>query len=233
MNPVKEPDFCSSLQVDDLQHLSNFQVANTINNSFLEPLRHFNPLQSMNEIDDTTLNVLTVSEIEVYNCLKALNPSKASGPDDIPSWVLAILLTLPFMKILDCSFRECKLPKSWKLENVVPIPKLTPVQHINQHLRPVSLTSILFKVAEDFVVEKELNPAILKILDPNQFGVITGSLTSQALIKMIHRWTEATDGSGASVGVVLFDYQKVLDFVDQSIIVFKLESLDISHATIK
>ena len=45
MKPVKEPDFCSSLQVDDLQHLSNFQVANTINNSFLEPLRHFNPLQ--------------------------------------------------------------------------------------------------------------------------------------------------------------------------------------------
>ena len=109
MNPVKESDFYSSLQVDDLQHLSNFQVANTINNSFLEPLRHFNPLQSMNEIDDTTLNVLTVSEIEVYNCLKALNPSKACGPDDIPSWVLkdyAILLSLPVMKILNCSFRE-------------------------------------------------------------------------------------------------------------------------------
>ena len=88
MNPVKEPDFYSSLQVDDLQYLSNFHVANTINNSFLEPLRHFNPLQSMNEINNTTLNVLTVSEIEVYNCLKAFNPSKACGPDDIPSWVL-------------------------------------------------------------------------------------------------------------------------------------------------
>ena len=77
-------DFRSFLQVDDLQHLSSLQVANTINNSFLEPLRHFHPLQSMNEIDDTTLSVLTVSEIEVYNCLKSLNPSKANGPDDIP-----------------------------------------------------------------------------------------------------------------------------------------------------
>ena len=85
------------------------------------------------------------------------------------------------MKILSCSFRESKFPKSWKLANVVPIPKSTPVQHINQHLRPVSLTSILSKVAEDFVVEKELKPAILKILDPNQFGVISGSWTSQAL----------------------------------------------------
>ena len=47
-----------------------------------------------------------------------------------------------------------------------------PVQHINQHLRPISLTPILSKVAQDFVVSKELKPAILKILDPNQFGVI-------------------------------------------------------------
>ena len=236
MNPIKEPDFRSFLQVDDLQHLSSLQVANTINNSFLEPLRHFDPLQSMNEIDDTTLSVLTVSEIEVYNCLKSLNPSKANGPDDIPSWVLknyAILLSLPVMEIINCSFRERKLPKSWKLANVVPIPKSTPVQDINQQLRPISLTSILSKVAEDFVVRKELKPDILKILDPNQFGVISGSSTSQALIKMIHRWTEATDGSGASVRVVLFDYQKAFDFVDHSIIVTKLKSLDIRYATIK
>ena len=106
------------------------------------------------------------------------------------------------------------------------------MQRINHHLCPVSLTSILSKVAEDFVVEKELRLAVLKILDPNQFGIILGSSTSQALIKMIHRWTEATDGSGASVRVVLFYYQKAFDF-DHSIIVSKLESLDISHATIK
>ena len=119
------------------------------------------------------------------------------------------------------------------MANVVPIPKSTHVQHINQHLRAVSLTTILSKVAEDFVVEKELKPAILKILNRNQFGVISGSSTSQALIKMIHHWTEATDGSGASVRLVLVDYQKAFHFVDHSIIVSKLESLDISHATIK
>ena len=50
---------------------------------------------------------------------------------------------------------------------------------------------------------------------------------------MIHRWTEATDGSRALVRVVLFDYQKAFDFIDHSIIVSKLESLEISHATIK
>ena len=107
------------------------------------------------------------------------------------------------------------------------------MQHINQNLRPVSLKSILSKLAEVFVVEKELKLAILKILDPNQFGVISGSPTSHALTKMIHRYTEATNGSGASVRVVLFDYQKAFDFVHHSIIVPKLESLDISHVTIK
>ena len=76
----------------------------------------------------------------------------------------------------------------------------------------------------------ELKPAILKTLDPNQFGVISGSLTNQAPIKMIHRWTEATDGSGASVQVVLFDYQKAFGCVD--IIFTKLRSLDMSNDAI-
>ena len=43
---------------------------------------------------------------------------------------------------------------------------------------------------------------------------------------------EATDGSGASVRVVLFDYQKAFDFVDHTIILDKLKSLDILNSTI-
>ena len=73
-------------------------------------------------------------------------------------------------------------------------------------------------MAEEFVINEHLKPAVLEVLDPNQFGVILGSSTSQALIKMMHKWTEATDGNGASVRVVLFDYQKAFDFVDHYIL---------------
>ena len=43
---------------------------------------------------------------------------------------------------------------------------------------------------------------------------------------------EATDGSGASVKVVLFGYRKAFDFVNHTIILDKLKSLDILTSTI-
>ena len=72
-------------------------------------------------------------------------------------------------KILNCSFKENELLKIWKLANAIPVPISTPVEHINQYLRPISCTLILLKLAEDFVVSKQLKSAILKIIDPTNF----------------------------------------------------------------
>ena len=44
---------------------------------------------------------------------------------------------------------------------------------------------------------------------------------------MVHRWTEATDGSGAAVRVVLFDYRKAFDLIDHQTLVRKIFTLDI------
>ena len=63
--------------------------------------------------------------------------------------------------------------------NVTPIPKQKPVTNVNKHLRPISLTQTISKVAEEFVVAKYIGPAILKIIDTNQFGAIPGSSTTQ------------------------------------------------------
>ena len=54
------------------------------------------------------------------------------------------------------------------------------------------------EVAEDFVV-LYVGPAILKVIDPNQFGAIPKLSTAQALISMVHEWAKATDGTGAAV----------------------------------
>ena len=56
-------------------------------------------------------------------------------------------------------------------------------------------------------------PAILKVIDPNQFGAIPKSSTTQALVSMIHEWAKATDGTSAVVRIVLFDYTKAFDTV--------------------
>ena len=99
---------------------------------------------------------LVVSNETVYKKLMKLNRSKAHGPDGIPGWVLkenADLLAVPIADILNSSYREGRLPPLWKEADVVPVPKQRPVQDINKHLRPISLTPILSKIAEEYVVD--------------------------------------------------------------------------------
>ena len=126
---------------------------------------------------------LIVTEESTFSKLAALNPTKASGPDGIPSWLLkenADILARPVASILNSSFCEARLPQSWKKANIIPIPKHNPVQDVNKHLRPISLTAILSKVAEDYVVEGFLKPAVLKKVDPQQFGTVPRSNTNHA-----------------------------------------------------
>ena len=67
----------------------------------------------------------------------------------------------------------------------------------------------------------------------NQYGVIPGSSTSQALIKMLQKWSEATDGARASVRILLVDYKKPFDYVDHTIVLSKPQILDIPYPTIR
>lgn len=98
--------------------------------------------------------------------------------------------------------------------------------------RPISLTSSLSKVAEELVVTNYVKPAVVKIVNPNQFGTIPGSSSVMALISMIHKWLEATDGSGSTISVFLFDYRKAFDMIDHKILVSKLKQLDIPNSII-
>ena len=98
---------------------------------------------------------------------------------------------------------------------------------MSKHIRPISLAPSLSKVAEDFVVLMYIGPAILKVIDPNQFGPIPKPSTAQALISMVQEWARATDGTGAAVRVVLLDYKKAIDLIDHQILVNKILSLSI------
>ena len=97
-----------------------------------------------------------------------LNPTKTNGPDGIFNWLLkknAELLSDPVKEILNSSFRAGCLPQSWKNADVVPLPKQEPVEDINKHLRPTSLNSVVSKVAQDFIVESIIRPAVLEKID--------------------------------------------------------------------
>ena len=77
-----------------------------------------------------------------------------------------------------------------------PILKQTPVRDVNKHLRPISVTLILSKLAEEIVVDRFVKPAVLKQMDPRQFDTIPGSSTTEALTIMTHSWIKSTDRNG-------------------------------------
>ena len=165
---------------------------------------------------------------------ESLNISKASGPDGIPNSVyekFAETLASPISILISCSFSHQSLPSLRKLANVIPVPKEIVVLDINKHLRPISLTCCLAKLAE-VVIEKYVGPAILKHIDPNQFGGIPRSSSTIALISMLHNWAGATDSSGNSVRVLLVDYRKTSDLIDHSILINKIRLLPIPNFVI-
>ena len=102
---------------------------------------------------------------------------------------------------------------------------MKPVEDLKKHLRPISLTPCLLKVAEEFVVVDYVKSAVLKVLDPSQYGAVTKLSTTQALIHMLHHWTEGCDGNGATVRTTLYDYKKAFDFIDLKILVRKICNL--------
>ena len=156
------------------------------------------------------------------------------GPDAIPGWVLkenADILAQPIADIINKSFSETHLPLSWKSADVVPIPKEKPVRDINRHLRPISLTSIVSKLAEDYVVDCFVKPAVLKKVDPNQYGTIPNSSAVHALVSMLHPWNKSIDGNGGSVRVMLFDFRKAFDLVDHYLLLQKLKTYDLPQWT--
>ena len=116
------------------------------------------------------------------------------------------------------------------MADVVPMPKEKPITDVNKYLRPISLTPIISKLAEEFVVSHYVGPAGLEVIDPDQFGGIPKSSTLLALTSMVHQLAEATDGSGAAERVVLFDYGKAFDLIDHNLLVRKVFNLSIPHS---
>ena len=92
-----------------------------------------------------------------------------------------------------------------------------------------SLTPILSKIAEDYVVNDFVKPAVLKKIDDKQFGTIPKSCTTHALVSMTHNRYVSSDGNGATIRVVLFDFRKALDLIDHNFLVRKLLEYDIPN----
>ena len=189
----------AQLQIPGTDSLSPHEIANMINVAFLEPMQYikaFDPPPPFESIPH-----LSQISVEASSTLKKL-PHEAPDPNGILNWILkeyALILSDPICHIIRCSLADQCLPFLWKLANIIPVPKQSPVQDVNNHLRSYFPNPAIYKVAEEFGAKLYIAPAILQIIDPCQFAVILKSSTAHALISMIHNWAQATDATGAAV----------------------------------
>ena len=87
-------------------------------------------------------------------------------------------------------------------------------------------------MAEDFVVDDFLKPAVLNVIDSSQYGAVPKSSSTLTLISILHTWSLETDRNGSTVTTLLFDYRKAFNVIDHSILVNKLRNLAVPRSII-
>ena len=177
-------------------------MATHINQSFLSVTQPLPPLSQLENVEtdfaavNEILSKYYISPESVYVKLSNLKRGKASGPDNLPSWILkdfAMELSSPVAEIFNyASILERIVPDSWKEADVIPIPKSVSVKEIENDLRPISLTPILSKTMEHFVAEWIMSQ-IQHLVDRKQFGSLSGLSTTHALLSFAHHLYKSTD----------------------------------------
>ena len=167
---------------------------------------------------------------DVLHKLLKIDITKASGPDDIPSWLLrdlAGVIAQPLCSIYNASVKEGFVPRVWKAANVVCIPKKNPPTSIQSDLRPISLLPVIAKHLE-YHVGRQIWDIVAPKLRQNQYGGVKGSSPVLALIDLLHGWHEAA-ANKQLVRIMLLDYKKAFDHVSHLLILKKLQKYGVPN----
>ena len=158
---------------------------------------------------------LDITEEKVAQCLKALKPDKSPGPDGIHPLLLQMVadevakhLTLIFVK----SFNESKLPEDWRRANRPAICRKG-ARNEARNYRPVSLTSVVCKILEAIIQEKNnAFPGRQEVDSHQTTWICHGRSCLTNLLETLEKWTEYLD-AGHGLDVIYLDYRKVFDTV--------------------
>lgn len=217
--------------------LNDEQLASALNEFYVSvnadiPTLDVNSLSAFLPAKD---DVLTVQPYEVCQKLLALQRHKATGPDNIPSRFLkefTHVLAEPITTIFNASLSTGVVPRIWKESNIISIPKVQQPESEGD-TRPISLTSCLSEVLEDFVVSWLIDDVKGKI-DPCQFGSLKGTSTTYCLLDMLHSWLSYLDScsNGKHIRINFLDFSKAFDRIGYNILIEKLLDLGVRRSLI-
>ena len=222
--------------------LNDQDLAEDIAKYFADISSHFTPI--IQEQTGTPLPLACfVSEVpcypkehELYQLLKETKKT-CSVPNDLPIKIvkeyLPELIT-PISMIFNQSIAEGLYPTDWKMEVVIPHPKVFPPETYSD-LRNISITEWLSKAFENFLLNGSssvngLLHYISKYYDPDQFAT-GGSSCTHALIKIIDFMLRNTDKDNPPKAVIslLADWSKAFNNCNHNIILRILQTMGVPH----
>lgn len=176
-----------------------------------------------------TLSKIAITRLTVQEILQSLDPSKASGPDNISPRVLkqtATSIAPSLARIFNFSLASKKCPDAWKLANVTPLHKKDNRQQVKNY-RPISLLSCVGKVFERCVFKEVFNFLHTnKLFTKFQSAYMPNSATTDQLIELYHIILEALEKKKA-VRFVFCDISKAFDKVWHKGVLHKLKGLGV------
>ena len=167
--------------------------------------------------------------------LESIDVSKSNGPDKISGRMLkatALSIAPSITKLFNLSIKLGCVPQTWKMSNVVPIPKLGDRTSPTNY-RPISLLSVLNKVLERHIYDQiAIHLETNHPLSNSQWGFRSGRSTVTALLETTHNWYQCLE-AGKEVTAVFFDLRKAFDSVPHRALLDKLKNLQLSDHILK
>lgn len=170
-------------------------------------------------------DLLTPVNVEVM--LRKLKTS-APGADSIPSWVFkkcSYELSNVICHIFNFSLLDGELPDQWRRAIVTPIPKV-PKPHDVCDYRPISVTPILSRLIEKYIVKTFIRPNVPSNIFENQFAFRPTGSTTSALVYTLHHVTRLLE-TNSYVRCLLIDFSKAFDLIDHTILLTKIGKLNL------
>ena len=133
------------------------------------------------------------------------------------------LLAPVITKLFNRSLQEQIVPCYWKLANVTPSPKESPLTNCNQP-QPISLANIIIRLFEKLILKFELFHVLKSLIGPDQFVYEENSNTTMALVKSQNYWRKWLDGNADFKRVLWFDFSKASDTVSHYTLFDKLKA---------
>ena len=172
---------------------------------------------------------IEITDQDVIDQIKALDTSKSYGPDLVSPRFLkegCHELAESLVTLFNMSLDQCKVPKTWKMANVVPIHKKDAKNVVNNY-RPVSLLSSVGKIMERIIFKHVYNYFRENfVISAFQSGFLPGRSTVTQLLEVYHEFCKAVD-DGKEIRVVFLDISKAFDKVWHGGLIYKLKKCGI------